>query len=317
MKNSAHMEKMKYQSGLTLIELMISVTLGLMLIAAVMGVLLSSNQNFRQDDDLGRMQENGRFMMHRLEEEMGMAGYWGGATYVGAVDKTGVAFPTECGVNLDPAVPQSSVIVGTDPAAFGGCIANHVPNTPIYVIKRAKGSPAATQVAGSPYIIGNNYDARLRLHVPGDATTEPVGTEEARDYQVNMYYIRDRIQDGSKMVPTLYMRRLEIVGGAMKLVEYEAAEGIQNLEINFGIDVNKDGISDYFTNRPAAAELLTAVAARIYILARSSDQDINYQDKRIYDLGPVQVDGNGDQFRRRLFTKNVVMRNTAYMLQLN
>ena len=305
-----------YQSGLTLIELMIAVTLGLMLIGAVMGVLLSSNQNFAQDDQLGRMQENGRFIMHRLDEEAAMAGYWGGATYVGAVDKTGIVFATVCGVNLDPSVPQTPFVVETNPAVFGGCILNHKAGTPIYVVKRARGTPTTTLVNGEAYIIGNNYDARLRIYNSGDPTTGPVGTEDARDYLVSMYYIRTQNTNGD-LIPTLFMRRLEVVGGAPQLVEYEAAEGIENFEIDFGIDVNKNGIADYFNNRPAAAELQTAVSARIYILARSTQADINHKDETIYNLGSTQVNGNADRFRRRLFTKSVVMRNTAYMLQLN
>ncbi|MBE9516204.1 MAG: PilW family protein [Proteobacteria bacterium] len=311
-----HYQRHSHQSGLTLIELMISVTLGLMLISAVMGILLSSNQNFAQDDQLARMQENGRFIMHRLDEEATMAGYWGGATYVGAVDKTGVVFPTKCGVSLDPAIPATSIIVDTNPATFGGCILNHKAGTPIYVVKRARGTPETTQVAGEPYIIGNNYDARLRYYNSGDAITAPAAGEEARKYQVNMYYIRDRNAE-NKLIPTLYIRRLEIVGGAPELVEYEAAEGIENIEIDFGIDINKDGVADYFNSRPAAAELQTAVGARIYILARATQEDINHKDEKIYTLGNTQVNGNADKFRRRLFTKSVVMRNTAYMLQLN
>jgi type IV pilus assembly protein PilW len=311
-----HKHRNFYQSGLTLIELMIAVTLGLMLIAAVMGVLLSSNQNFTQDDQLGRMQENGRFIMHRLDEEAAMAGYWGGATYVGAVDKTGVVFPTLCGISLDPAVPGTPVMVETNPATFGGCILNHQAGTPIYVVKRARGTATTTQVVGEYYIIGNNYDARLRVYNSGDPVTAPAAGEEARRYLVNMYYIRSQNTNGDPL-PTLFMRRLEIVGGAPQLVEYEAAEGIENFEIDFGIDVDKSGVADYFNNRPTAPELQNAVSARIYILARSTQTDINHKDETIYNLGSTQVNGNGDKFRRRLFTKSVVMRNTAYMLQLN
>jgi len=305
-----------YQSGLTLIELMIAVTLGLMLIAAVMGVLLSSNQNYRQDDDLGRMQENGRFIMHKLDEEFGMAGYWGGATYAGGIDKSGITFPTQCGFSLDPANPDTPVITGATPGAFGTCVNFHKTGTPIFVFKRAKGSSAATQVAGNPYIISNDYNARLRIHSPGDVATEPAANEKAREYLINMYYIKDRNKNNDP-VPTLYMRRLEIVGGAPQLVEYEAAEGIENIVVNFGIDVNKDGIADYFNDAPTTVELKKAVTARIFILARASGQDVTHKDDIIYNLGTVQVNGNGDQYRRRLFTKTVVMRNTAYMAQLN
>lgn len=308
------------QAGLTLIELMISVTLGLMLITAVMGVFLSSNQNYKQDDNLSRMQENGRFIMRRIDEDIAMANYWGGVLNVVDLDISGVVFPILCGLNTSPAASASPFYVDTNPANFGGCITNHLPKTPIYVVKRALGTATTKQIVGEPYIIGDGHNARLRLYNASDPASIPVGTEEARSYIVRIYYIKDR-NSNNVQIPTLFMRRLEVVGGAMQLNEYEIAEGVENLVVDFGIDndaANKqDGIADYYINSPSTAELSNAISARIYVLVRSLVQDTGHKDNNTYVLGnAITAAGNGDPFRRRLFTKSVVMRNTAYLAAL-
>lgn len=65
------------QQGLSLIELMIALTLGLLVIGAVSGVFLTTSRNYTQDELLSRMQENARYAMHVLAEDLSMGGYWG------------------------------------------------------------------------------------------------------------------------------------------------------------------------------------------------------------------------------------------------
>lgn len=62
---------------MSLLELMVGLVLGLMLMAGVMQVFLSSKQTNRFQDALSRIQENGRFAMDILESRLRMAGYTG------------------------------------------------------------------------------------------------------------------------------------------------------------------------------------------------------------------------------------------------
>ena len=63
------------QHGLSLVELMIAMTIGLFLLAAIGSVFLSSKQTYRTGDNLSRMQENGRFAVDWLGKEIRVAGY--------------------------------------------------------------------------------------------------------------------------------------------------------------------------------------------------------------------------------------------------
>lgn len=65
----------KRQVGFTLVELMIAGFLGLLLIGGVIQLFLGSNQNYRMQDDLAVMQEDGRFALMFLKEQIQQASF--------------------------------------------------------------------------------------------------------------------------------------------------------------------------------------------------------------------------------------------------
>ena len=72
-----NLKKTINQGGLTLIELMISMTLGLFILAGVLQMYVTSSQNSRVNDGVLRIQENIRYAMSRLEEDISQAGNLG------------------------------------------------------------------------------------------------------------------------------------------------------------------------------------------------------------------------------------------------
>lgn len=68
------------QNGFTLVELMVAMVVGLILMAGVLQIYLSSKQSDRVLTAEARMQENGRFAMHFLVHDLRMAGYMGCAS---------------------------------------------------------------------------------------------------------------------------------------------------------------------------------------------------------------------------------------------
>ena len=65
------------QKGLTLIELMIAMLLGVFLIGGILQIFISTKQSYRMQENLSRLQENGRFAMDFIARDMRMTGYWG------------------------------------------------------------------------------------------------------------------------------------------------------------------------------------------------------------------------------------------------
>ena len=62
---------------MTLIELMVSMTIGLFLTWGAFQVYLQSKSNYRAAEVMTRLQENARFALETLEPDLRLAGFWG------------------------------------------------------------------------------------------------------------------------------------------------------------------------------------------------------------------------------------------------
>lgn len=76
------------QRGLSLIELMIAITLGLILMAGVIQMFLSSQTVFHTQQAMSRIQENGRLGVEFLAKDIRMAGYMGCLNDSSAISNT-------------------------------------------------------------------------------------------------------------------------------------------------------------------------------------------------------------------------------------
>lgn len=73
-KSTRHLQ----QAGLTLIELMVSMVIGLLIVLALITLLVNVNRNNSELGKTNRVIENGRFAMQLLETDISHAGFWGG-----------------------------------------------------------------------------------------------------------------------------------------------------------------------------------------------------------------------------------------------
>jgi type IV pilus assembly protein PilW len=71
------MKNKYYQTGMTLIEIMVALLIGLFLMGGVMEIFINSKQTYRMQENLSRLQENGRFALDFLANDIRMAGFLG------------------------------------------------------------------------------------------------------------------------------------------------------------------------------------------------------------------------------------------------
>lgn len=76
------------QAGMSLIELMIAMTLGLVVLGGVATAFLGSKQSYRVNDNLARMQESARYAFDILSKDIRMAGYYGCAGNISSPTNT-------------------------------------------------------------------------------------------------------------------------------------------------------------------------------------------------------------------------------------
>lgn len=137
--------------GFSLVELMVSITLGLVLLAGVAQVFVSSKQGYRVQESVGRLQENARYASGYLGQYIRMADLWSGVKPAAIKIKGAVAYagPGSCTDSwiVDPAngiVGYSGDSAGTAltyPGALpAGCIGStttgtYIPGSDMVVIR--------------------------------------------------------------------------------------------------------------------------------------------------------------------------------------
>ncbi|MGY0503797.1 PilW family protein [Luteimonas sp. e5] len=65
------------QQGLSLVELMVALAIGLVLLLGVMQIFMATRSSYALAEGVGRVQENGRFAMDYLQRDLRMAGHYG------------------------------------------------------------------------------------------------------------------------------------------------------------------------------------------------------------------------------------------------
>jgi hypothetical protein len=91
------------------------------------------------------------------------------------------------------------------------------------------------------------------------------------------------------------------------------ATGIENLQIEYGIDTSENGQPNVYLSAPTQAEMQSVVSARIFLLARTTEIDVKYTNDKVYSIGNAPDYTPGDSFHRRVFSTNVAVQNIRSM----
>src|SRR5664279_1931585 len=65
------------EAGFTLIEMMVAITIGLFILAGVVGVLATNSNNSRTNDRTSELMTNGRYALDSMKQELRQAGFRG------------------------------------------------------------------------------------------------------------------------------------------------------------------------------------------------------------------------------------------------
>jgi len=179
------------QCGLSLVELMISLTIGLLLLAGLSLLFVESSRSHRELSEASKQIENGRYAIQLLGDDLHLAGFYGRFTNLPA---TPAAVPDPCEVTsvttLYDALPihiqgYSAGSFTTRPVVSALCAAylpaaNLQPGSDVFVIRRADTSALASTVMptnNEVYIQGNVLAAEIQKGVNGFA----IGTDKKAD----------------------------------------------------------------------------------------------------------------------------------------
>lgn len=290
------------QTGLSLVELMISITLGLLLLVGVVNLFLGSQQSYRTQETLARLQEAGRFSMDFLVQDLRRAGYWGGNADISGL---GVEPDATCtGTDWGQMVRQR--VFGKDNGATDyACVTSHLTGD---VVVTRYAEPFEETPAGSKlYLRSSLFEAQIML---GNATSTVMDEPQwVRPLVAKAYYVRSSGRTcGTQAIPSLWLVQLGSDGKPAAPVEL--VPGVESLQVQWGVDSDGDGNANSYQDASAGTDWPNVVAARVWVLVRSECPEAGYTDDRTYQMGNLSFTPN-DNFRRQLYVSTVMLRNRA------
>ena len=120
-----------------------------------------------------------------------------------------------------------------------------------------------------------------------------------------IFYLRSWSRIPGDNLPSLCMELL--AGDAM--TTRCLVEGVEDMQVELGIDSDSDGSIDRYLANPAKVELKQARVARIYLLVRSLSDVSGYVDGGVYQLGSREVNAPRDGYMRRVFSVTAPLHN--------
>lgn len=312
------------QRGFSLIEMMISITIGLMIIAAMIGVLSSNSRNVRTNDRTSELQSNGRYALDHLKRELRHAGYRGYTWAEPNTPTTAIAVNNECleaGAAADTFVQNIRQGIwganDTNPFAANCLPAANWLRGDVLVIRRAASMPAgAAALAANTLYLRSSYAVGEVFQAPQIASAPVVTGLPLDDFAMQEYVYYIGSDDNDAAVPAL--RRVSLQANAM--VDEMVVSGVEQMQVQYGrLDTasntqyfNANNISGASSDSPAT---LSAYAwdevnsVRIWLLARTSRGENGYSNTNSHMMGDTIYGPVNDSFRRQLFTAVVQLRN--------
>jgi type IV pilus assembly protein PilW len=330
---------MHRQRGMSLVELMVAMAIGLFLLAGAITVFGKTRDLYRTNDTASRLQETARYAISTIEADLRMANYWGLMSRADLIEN-GPALDLANPPDVDPAYALPADLSGFA-ATINSCGAMWAVKLPAYVeatddayglgcaefgtamggadtltIRRASAqvmTPA--QLAASANQIKLQTSRMQGSLFSGSAL--PAGysaaLSETRALVAHGYYV-DQASEMDPGMPSLRRKQLDFAGGAPVILDREVVPGVEDLQVEYGADLDNDQNADYFvqpgTAIPAGDQI---VAVRVWLLVRGEQGEAGFVDSRTYDYasrtGAAAITPN-DPFRRVLVSKTIALRNT-------
>jgi type IV pilus assembly protein PilW len=336
--------------GFSLVELLIAVAIGLTLLAGLSAMFVKNTQAQAEIEKSHRQVENGRYAIDLLAVDLRNAGYF--AEFDPTVLASPAALPAPCAPSLDDLQAGLALAVqGVDGDAAGlDCLADVRDGTDVLVVRRSAtcvaGQPGCDPLAsGGPFFQASlcsnatELDSGLVTNFYALTLGEAGLTRHGRNctalaairrYRTHIYFVANN-NEGSDGIPTLKRAELTTDGLAPTWTIVPLAEGIENLQLEYGLDLapaGGDGVADATTPDPAlhagctaaacaVGNWRSAVAVRVHVLARNPAPTAGHVDKKTYVLG-LGLDGEnnevvapGDNYKRHVFQSLVALPNLA------
>lgn len=314
------------QRGLTLVEIMVAMTVSLILLAGVGQIYLSSKQTYRVHDGVSRIQENGRFAIEFLANDLRMADFWGCTGAISEINNDvvggggidiglgGINGTDNDGYNnSDTLVLQgaygSGIVIeppfmNTNAAALHISTQNGLAQGDIVMVSDCQTGDIFQISNNNPNTSGTAVHNTGNAVSPGNITGNLSKTYSSGEiYRVRSvrYYLAAGSNSGE---PALFRDN--------GVSDLELADGVENMQIEYGEDTDSPGTSgygtaNYYVPLPNVSDVERVVSIRISLLIRTYTDNLA-PEAQTYTYNGASATA-GDRRIRQVYTTTIAVRN--------
>ena len=285
------------QAGFTLLELMISLGLGIAISWVVLDIALTGVRNNQDVITSGEVTENGRYLSNFLENELNHAGFYGQSQ---TIIPTGTGIPTRnrCTTSLSTNDLLHPIDGRNDVDGSPVCGINDIlPDSDVLIIRRASTGAAIQKqnLEDAQHYVQSNLD---QVVLGTGASKDTVFTLQnmnqsaapIREFHEDIYYV-----DTSGN-----FNRRRLVGGSY--VPEPLSAGVDDFQVQYHIDTNDEHFADEVRDLPINYdEWKNVMSVSTFFLIRSTTNS-NQTDAKTYSYGSKADISFDDSRKRRLFT---------------
>lgn len=326
-----HPRLQRQSAGFSLIELMVALTIGLILIAGLMTLVVGNMQGYGELNKASYQLENARYASQFLRNELSMAGYYGNLTF----PREAPDFPDDpCSTDkADVAARYDIFIQGWDSVAstddeFACNDSISVKEgTDVLLLRRVSSSETELTKRNDDllYFASNAKEFAI---LEGTESTSGIGFLSETLFR-NVRQLLERVVyvstcnvcsgDEADSIPTLKM--IEIRNGDWS-DPLPLVEGVDDLQVDYGLDEDENSTPERWVALPADRDEWAQVAAvRFHVLVRNVDDTAGFSDQKVYVMGLADEDTEQlagpfeDGFKRHVYSMTVRLRNVTERLE--
>lgn len=338
------------QSGLSLVELMVAISIGLVIVLGITQVFVSSKRGYRVQESAIRLQDNGRVAVAQISSALRMADFWGGISANAIGGNPNVSGQSGSSCTATWILDWEQAVHGYDGVGADApldCIpnTNYVANSDVLVVRYTDSREFLTDAdvddmdADDPEILlrvasgrngfmfnRNGADSNSWANAKAQIARQDPASDDGNGvanypYRLSVYFLRpcstqdtcSATSDGGRPIPTLVALELTTSGTSMQLRQLPLVEGVEQMQIEYGVDFDNDQIVDRYQSASdlVAADWPRVIACRIGLMVRGDELD-SFADAATYTLPGgfnFTATGTAQRYQRRPLVVDLQIRN--------
>ena len=335
------MKRLSRQTGISLVEILVAMVISLFLLGGIIQVYAGNRATFAFTNSLAEIQENARFALDTMSQDLRLAGDWG------CVDTDPDSLP----IGKQRFFNVNDTLGAGNPAGYDNNLHDFTGPTPVQgtndtglngsdtlIVRGGKPGKATVQspfqaqtnnrlvtdgitsiVAGDLVLVMRCGTNQGRPEVEADilrvTDSTPLGGGAQR--QLEFSTTKSQIFQNDAAVIELQTVTYTVANGAsgepaLFRQEFNAAaeeliEGVDDMQILYGVDSDDDGFANQYMPANNVANFDNVASVRIMLLLRSVEERVT-ETPQTYTFNGVTTTA-GDTRLRQVFTATVALRN--------